>query len=365
MNEDTGLVRASVAYPFAGAGSRTRLLVGAGLEFLGGVVLVGAAALAALQFDSLLLAPVVAAVGLLAYLPLLGYAAATMRALLDDEDAPPAFLGWGAILRDGRRVAVVAALYALPLVALGGAAFVLAGQRGGEAPATLAAVALAALYALAASYVLPAALVTVVDSGRTGAALRLGTLRTAVVDRRYLGRWVLGGVVGVGGTLLGAALSPMLVGFAVGFAAQVAAVYAVTRGVVLSLDLAHGDPPAPPASGYVPGWDDGPKRKELSQGRLGGSLLPTTPDDGEDDAGTGSPGAPTPGSLATTGDGDDGHTDLDRRGTGATAGDASPGSGSAAGASGAAGATEEAPGSDIQRFGDDGDETELAREDEE
>lgn len=97
----------------------------------------------------------------------------------------------------------------------------------------------------------------------------------------------------------------VLVGFGVMFAAGTAAVHAAIHGVVRSLELTLEEPPAPPASGHIPGWDDGAERKELTDGRLGGSLLPTT---AGDDDGTDEETPPTPGSATPTGTA----TDLDR-----------------------------------------------------
>lgn len=309
MDEDTGLVRASLAYPFGGEGTGTRLLFGAGLNLLGGVVAVGVAAAATEVALAGPATPVVAAVvALLAYVPLLGYLAATIRALLDDEPAPPGVDRWGGLLQDGLRFAGVGVLYGVPAAALAVAATAV------EGAAVAAALWVAAgVCALGAAYVLPAVAVTVVESGVASAAWDGGRLRDAVVDRRYAGRWLLAVAVAAVGGLLGAPLSIVVVGLPVLFVAQLAAVYAVTRGVVLALDLTLEDPPPAPASGYVPGWEDGADRKELSQGRLGGSLLPTTPDGGDGDTDVAvDDGAGTSGPLASTGDGGGGATDLDR-----------------------------------------------------
>lgn len=373
MDEDTGLLRASVAYPFKGEAARTRLLFGAGLHFLAGVVAVGAAAAATVTFGSPELAPVWLAVGLaglLAYVPLLGYTAGTIRELLDDEPAPTHFGNWERLLRDGRRFAVVALLYAAPLAALVGLAVFLGGS---DDAATLAVVAAAGLYALVAAYVLPAAAVSVVNTGTTSAAWDAGTLRDAVVDHRYFGRWLLAGVVVAFGGTIGAALTPVVLGFVVLFAVQVAATYAVTQGVILSLDLTLEAPPPAPASGYVPDWDDGSRRKQLSAGRLGGSLLPTTPDGDEGDGPVGTDETPpTPGSLATTDDGGDTTTDIDRQGGQPDAGSGgSSSSGSAGGSSTNSSSSSEAEGaaggddsSDIEPYESDSGDADLATDDE-
>lgn len=363
MDEDTGLLWASVVYPVRGA--RTRFLFGTGLQFLAGVVAVGAGAAATVTFGSPELAPgwlAVGLVGLTAYVPLLGYTAATIRALLDDEPAPPGFGDWGALLRDGRRFAGVSLLYAAPLAALVGAAVGLGPDGGAVA---LAAGAVASLYALAAAYVLPAAAVTVVETGETRAAWNAETLRDAVVDRRYLGRWLLAAAVVAVGVPLGVALTPVVLGFGVLFAAQLVGTHLLTHGVVRSLDLTLEGPPPAPASGYVPGWDDGSRRKELSEGRLGGSLLPTTPgDDGGDDGVDADETPPTPGSLATTGDGGDAATDLDRPGEGPDVGGSSSGDPSSSGSSSGGSETTSA-GRDIEPYEEASDETDLATDEEE
>lgn len=311
MDEDTGLVRSSVAYPFAGAAG-TRFVFGAVLYFFGVVVSAGAVAIAVRSIESPPQALAVGVGGILALLPVAGYAAATVRAILDDDPEPPAVGDLGSLVRDGRRVAVVVAAYAVPLAVAATGALLLS-DGGGVGPASLSLLAVAALYALVAAYVLPAALVLVVHDGAANAAWDLAVLREAVVDHRYASGWIVGALVALLGGAIGAVSAPFVVGFAVLFATQVAATYAVTRGVIAALDLTLEDPPAPPASGYVPGWDDGPRRKELSQGRLGGSLLPTTPGDGGDgsDIDRDEPSG-TPGTLAPTGGGGDASTDLDR-----------------------------------------------------
>lgn len=344
MDEDTGLLRASVGYAVAGDGARSRLLVGTALHLLAGVLTVGTAALALQVLPVALAVVAVFAVALVAYLPLLGYAAATMRSLLDDEDEPPAVGDPSALFRDGRRLASLIALYALPALVAAVASLSL-GPDATTASTALAAAA--GVLALAALYLLPAAAVVVVETGETSRAWDPETMRAAVVDGSYLKAWGVGaGVAAVGGAA-GAALSVAVAGLGVLFATQTAAVHAATRGVVRSLDITLEDPPAPPASGYVPGWDDGNERKELSDGRLGGSLLPTTPDDeGDEDVGEETP--PTPGSPTPTGG--DATTALDRR-TDGDGGDRTEAS-----------SAEAAQEGDIKRFEED-DDTDIATDD--
>lgn len=348
MDEDTGLVRSAVGYPLAGDEARSRLLLGAGLHFVGAI----GVALAAALLLSDLVAPVLAialaaGVVLVGYVPLLGYTAATVRSLLGGEADPPTVGDWSAMLRDGRRVATVVALYGAPAVLLASAAVALGGL-GADAPAgALAAAGLAAVAALVALYVLPAAVVNVVETGVTSGAWDRATLADAVGDGRYLGPWLLGvGGATVGG-VVGAPLAVVLVGLPVLFATQVATTHAVTHGVVRSLEWTLEEPPAPPASGYIPEWEDGSRRKELSEGRLGGSLLPTTPD--EDDEAEETP--PTPGSLATTDDDGSTATDLERPDGGPDR------SGHGSGGSEATADAESGDaGSDIERYEEDGED---------
>lgn len=327
MDEETGLVRSAVAYPFVGAAG-TRFVFGAVLYFFGVVVSTGAVAIAVRWIESPLPALGVVAVGLLVLLPIFGYAAATMRTVLDGESEPPAFGDWGSLVRDGRRVAFVVLVYLAPL-AIAGAGAVLLSDDGALGVASLSLLVIGAAYALLAAYVLPAAVVSVVHNGAASAAWDVATLREAVVDHRYATGWLVGALVTLVGGAIGGVSALFVVGFAVLFATQVAATYAVTRGVIAALDLTLEEPPAPPASGYVPGWNDGPKRKELSQGRLGGSLLPTTPgDDGDGSDIDRNEPAGSPGTLATTGDGGDGSADRGRPSDVPTAGDVETGDGS-------------------------------------
>jgi hypothetical protein len=303
MNEDTGLVRTSVAYPLAGDGARSRLLMGAGLQFLGGVGVAVAAALVLMELvDPVLSALVVVGVALLGYVPLLGYASRTIRSLLADEAEPPAVADWPALLRDGRRMAVVVGLYAVPAVALATIAIALGGVGSSATRASLGAAALAGLLALAALYVLPAALAVVVERGEPSAAWDRGTLGDAVRSGDYLKAWLFGAVVTAVGGAVGTPLSIVLVGLPLLFATQLSVVHATTYGVVRSLGWTLEEPPAPPASGYIPEWDEDGGRKELSEGHLGGSLLPTTPGSDEDDGAGAEETPPSPGSLATTSD---------------------------------------------------------------
>lgn len=301
MDEDTGLVRSSLAYPLAGDTARSRLLMGAGLHFVGGLGVAVAAAVVLLELvDPVLSVVVGVGIALLGYVPLLGYTAATMRAMLEDEAEPPSVADWSALLRDGRRAASVVGLYAVPAVVLATVAIALGGVGSDATTASLAAAAMAGLLALVALYVLPAALATVVESGETRAAWDRATLGDAVRDGRYLTAWLLGVGVATVGAAVGTPLSVVLVGLPVLFATQLAAVHAGTRGVVESLEWTLEEPPAPPASGYIPGWDDGASRRELTDGRLGGSLLPTTPGSDDEDSTSSGGNRSTPGSLANT-----------------------------------------------------------------
>lgn len=341
MDEVTRLFRVAVAYPFEGDHATTRLLVGAGLHFLAGVVFTAAATAGGGLAATLVLAPAVLALllGLVAYVPLAGYAAATARELLDGGEAPPAFDDWPGLLADGLRVAGIALLYGLPLVALGVAAFAATDPGGGVGPLLVVIAVLAVAYALAAAYVLPAAVVNVVHTGRASGAWAAGTLREATIDREYVAAWIVGAAILLVGGAIGAVLAVVAVGFAVLFAAQVAAVYAVTRGVIAALDIpTASEPPPPPASGYIPGWDEDERRRKRRRQLTSGvseALLPTTSeeaDGGELDR----PDAPA-------------RSELDTR-EGAS-GDVDPG--------------EDAPGSDIEPLDESGGDIERAEDDDE
>lgn len=311
MNEDAGLVRSAVAYPFSGSAG-TRFVFGAVLYFFGVVVTAGGVVIAVRSIEAPDRAFAVVALALLVWLPVFGYAGATIRAVLDEETDPPAFGGWRALVADGRRLGVVVLAYAAPfVVTVSGAAILSDGGSFGSG--TLSLLVAGAGYGLVAAYVLPAAVVSTVHEGRANAAWEFATLREAVVDHRYASGWVVATLVALIGGTIGVATSLFVVGFAVLFATQVAATYAVTRGVVAALDLALADPPAPPASGYVPGAGDDTGRKELTDGRLGGSLLPTTPGDDEGDDVDHEEQSSTAGPLATMSEGGDATSDTDHR----------------------------------------------------
>lgn len=328
-NEEPEPLREALAYPFAGEGATTRMLVGAGLHFLAGVVLAAAVAVGGILVETDVLVPVGLAVALgvlLAYVPAAGYGIAAVRALLEGEEAPPGFDDWTAIARDGLWAVGVAAAFALPLVALG--ALALAGESvaGGAAGTALAVVAtvLAVVYGLLAAYALPAALVNATHEGSARAALPDGPIRQALGERAYFRSWVAAVAVLLAGAVVGGPLIAVVVGFAVLFVAQVAAVNLLTRGVIDALDITTGaEPPPPPASGYVPGWGEDDRergrRRQLSGG-VGDALLPTTGEgdggdlDRADDASPGEAGRPAAagGSRTAAATADDPVTDLDR-----------------------------------------------------
>lgn len=286
-DEQSRPVRGAFAYPFAGEGSRTRLLAGAGLNLLAGVLFLGVLFVGrtvAETFGVATVGLVVALVGLLAYVPLAGYGVAAARAVLDGEESPPAF-DPAAVVRGGLWSVGLAILFALPLVAL--TVLSLAGETVADgvaaAAATYGAAAAALAYGLLAAYALPAAVVNATHEESVRAALSTDLLRETLYDRAYLGPWLAAAAVVLAGTLLGVVLAVVVVGFAVLFAAQLAAVNLVTHGVVAARDITTSDePPAPPASGHVPGWSEQQRRRRLSGGS---GPLPTTAAEGDDPAG--------------------------------------------------------------------------------
>lgn len=136
----------------------------------------------------------------------LGYNLRVVEAVLDGEDHPPRFEGWGGLLVDGIKAAVVLLGYVVAPMALGTALLaVLAGAAGfrfrGGPPtisgglavgglAFIVALLLAGL-ALLVWYLAPAALVHLGRTRRLRAAFALDDLRKLVEADAYGSMWLL------------------------------------------------------------------------------------------------------------------------------------------------------------------------------
>lgn len=176
-----------------------------------------------------------------------GYLIRVMRDAAGGESEAPSFTRWGELLITGLKVALIGLAYSLlvviPTVLF---SFVLGvgvslGGDGGNAglfaglASVLFLVVVVALSLLVA-YVLPAAMTNFALEGRLGAAFDLGTIRRAAFTSDYAVAWVVALVVNLAGSVVGGALSIVLVGIFVLFLTQVLTFYIWGRGFATALD---------------------------------------------------------------------------------------------------------------------------------
>lgn len=167
----------SLTYPVAGDRGVRRLAVGGLLTALG------------VLFVPLVLVP--------------GYSMRVIRAVVDGDPEPPAWTDWVGPLVDGLKALVVGVVYAgVPalLVGLAVAAFFLplAEPPTPLVSAVATVVALAApVVALIGFYAAPAALASLADAGRLGAAFSVRGVWSVVRSGDYALAWLLALVVGL------------------------------------------------------------------------------------------------------------------------------------------------------------------------
>lgn len=173
------------------------------------------------------------------------------------ERTPPSFTQWGALFVDGLKLFVVNLVYGLfvivPVgVVVGALLVVVPGDPVPTEPGTapppdppigsetgllvfVALVVVAGLLTLLVAYLLPAALANFAIEGRLRAAFDLRTLFAGAFTSDYAVAWLLAVVVGLVGTLVGSALTAVVVGVFVLFYVQVVVYYLLGRGFATGL----------------------------------------------------------------------------------------------------------------------------------
>lgn len=172
-----------------------------------------------------------------------GYTVRVARSVADGEEAPPVFDRWGDLLVDGAKGFAVTVVYVLvPTVILAaafGVAATLAGGRGGTVALVGALLAVPVL--LGAWYVATAAFVDFATTGRSRAGFDAGALRPVLASGTFATAWVVGLLVLVVGTVVGAVggaipLVGVLAAF-VTFYTSVAVTYCYARGFAESASV--------------------------------------------------------------------------------------------------------------------------------
>ena len=187
---------------------------------------------------------------LIPMLPVYGYIVRTLRHRLDGRPEPPAFTDWGSLFVDGLQAWVIAIIYLLvPLivggVTVGGSIAAMAtGSRAGSAAGMAGLVggfAITFVLMLVFGYFAVIAVVNFAREGRFGAAFDFETIRAVALDRDYAIPWGVSVVVFIVAGVIASVLNiiPFL-GFVVGsfvfFYAQIVAASLWADGFAAALD---------------------------------------------------------------------------------------------------------------------------------
>ena len=232
------MLEEAIRYPWTGEKKVETLLVGALLSVLG-VFFVPA---------------------LLVY----GYLIRVIRAVgAGDDEAPPEFDEWTALLVEGFVGFLIGVVYAVvPLTVLGLAVAslllpVTVVSSPGADPASnlaiggllLALVVIVAtvVIVVAAAYLLPAAIAAYAVTGRAGAAFSFGTLRDIGGSRTYAVAWLVAVVIAVAAQAVGGVVAATVIGVlllpVISFYGNVAGAYAIGTAVA-DLPALAGDRPS-------------------------------------------------------------------------------------------------------------------------
>lgn len=292
------MLGSALDYPTSGDDGARAVLVGGVLTLLA----------AGFALAGLLYLPFFGA-ALLCHLLVRGYYVRVLRLAAGDPGATaPAFDRWGDLLTDGVKAVAVAAVYAVPALALfagaAGGQFVSAVGRPAAALGVLPtltglSVLLLLLYLLAAAYLLPAAVASFAHAGRLRAAVDRRVLRAAL-DEEYAFAWVASLLFQLVAVPVALLLGPLVVGFFVQFIVGVATRHVWGRGFGAALDLdpvAEAPAAADSRTSESPGPATGGTRRE-GQRPTGAGTPPTrgdaagterpTPDDAAEGPGDGS-----------------------------------------------------------------------------
>jgi hypothetical protein len=186
-----------------------------------------------------------------------GYTVRVARAGATGGTAP-SFTDWGDLLVDGLRLLVVNVammlLFVVPVgivLATGAIVGGVTGSRVVTGIVGLIGVLAVVVLALALSYVLPAAIANFAIEDSLAAAFDARTVADGALTGDYAIAWLLAILIGVGGGLVGGALSVLLVGFPILFYVQVVTYYLFGRGFAagLGMDVTPRGAGAPAVSG--------------------------------------------------------------------------------------------------------------------
>jgi hypothetical protein len=176
----------------------------------------------------------------LPWLVVQGYLVRVVRSAVDDETAP-SFTDWGELIVDGLGLFVLqfgaAVLLAVAFVILTAISALSESSVGVEIAGIIALIGLIALAALAlgVAYLLPAAIVNFAIEGSLRAAFDAEAVLGGARTSDYAVAWLLAAFVGIGGSLLGGALSIAIVGVFILFYVQVVVSYLFGRGFASGL----------------------------------------------------------------------------------------------------------------------------------
>lgn len=187
-----------------------------------------------------------------------GYYVRVLRGTMHDENEPPVFDDWGAMLMDGLKGFAIYLVYGL-VPAIIGTVIVFVGIGGAVAGDSGAAGAIGSLVALvgllvafvlglAAAYIIPAALANFVENDDVMAGFAFGELRAVITTKAYAMGWLTAFALLLGAGILTSVLSIVpfigtVIGVFVTFYAAVAAFYVIghTWADVHPVDLHEED----------------------------------------------------------------------------------------------------------------------------
>ncbi|MFB6080774.1 MAG: DUF4013 domain-containing protein [Haloferacaceae archaeon] len=201
-----------------------------------------------------------------------GYLLRVIRTAAAERTAP-SFTDWGDLLIDGLRLlvleVVVGVVLLVPLSVVLGIAGFFGGVTGSRAVAgvvVLLGLLVIGVLVLLVGYLLPAAVANFAIEDSLAAAVDLRTVADGAFTGDYATAWLLALLVGVVGSLVGTALSVVVVGIFLLFYVQVVASYLIGRGFAAGRGV-EGPAGGPVGDGTpTAGGPDGTRQAALGEG---------------------------------------------------------------------------------------------------